>query len=335
MKIAIVTDAWEPQVNGVVRTLKMTAQELTHLGHTVKVISPSQFYSIPCPSYPEIRLALVWPSELSKIFHDFSPHCIHIATEGTLGWLARSFCLKHKIPFTSAFHTRFPEYMYARFHIPIHWGYAVLRKFHQSSSACLTPTSAIKQTLESKNFSHIKLWSRGVDTQVFKPNGIRLERSNSPVFLYAGRIAIEKQVDHFLGLDLPGEKWVAGDGPELPRLKSKYPSARWFGSLDSVSLATLYRSADALVFTSVTDTFGLVMLEAMACGTPVAAYPVAGPIDVVKPGVSGVLDQDLRRACLAASALPRDQVTLYAASFSWQSATQQFLSALMPIQWFK
>jgi len=331
MKIAIVTDAWEPQVNGVVRTLKMTIQELIHLGHTVKVISPSQFCSIPCPSYPEIRLALAWPSELSKKFHNFSPNCIHIATEGTLGWLARSFCLKYKIPFTSAFHTRFPEYMHARFHIPIDWGYAILRKFHQPSSAVLTPTSTIKIALESKRFSNVKLWSRGVDTTVFRPDGEKVERNAAPVFLYAGRIAIEKQVDHFLTLDLPGQKWIAGDGPELPRLKSKYPNARWFGSLESDELAKVYRSADALVFTSVTDTFGLVMLEAMACGTPVAAYPVTGPIDVVEPGISGALDQDLLSACLAAYSLPRDQVVMHATNFSWRSATLQFLSALKSI----
>jgi len=331
MKILIISDAWEPQVNGVVRTLKMTSRELEKKGHTVQFITPNLFKSYPCPTYPEISLALTNSSQLSKLIDDASPDCLHIATEGPLGWLARSIAIKRKWPFTTSYHSRFPEYVNMRFRIPTSWSYAVFKRFHNAAKANLAPTPAIVNDLKSRGFNSPRVWSRGVDFEMFNPSGSKISRGKGPIFLHVGRLAIEKQIDEFLKLDLPGEKWVAGDGPERERLYRTYPTVRWFGMLDGPSLATLYRTADVFVFTSVTDTFGLVMLEAMACGTPVAAFPVPGPIDVVKSGQSGVLDTDLRTACLKALHIPREDVLSHAQTFSWASASEQFLGALQQL----
>ena len=332
LKILIVTDAWEPQVNGVVRTLKMTRRELERLGHQVEVISPLGFRSIPCPTYPEISLAITRESELAKHIDRFAPDCLHIATEGPLGWLARRIALRRQWPFTTAYHSRFPEYVAARFRIPTGWTYALLRRFHNAARATLAPTPAIVNDLRARGFHGARLWSRGVDLQTFSPDGERMERSaDAPVFLYVGRIAVEKQVDAFLRLDLPGEKWVAGEGPERKRLQARYPEARWLGVLSGETLARLYRSADVMVFPSVTDTFGLVMAESMACGTPVAAFPVPGPIDVIGTSQGGVMHADLRQACLQALRLPREQSRRRAEEFSWATATGQMLDALQHI----
>ena len=332
MKILIVTDAWEPQVNGVVRTLKMTSRELERKGYEVKFLSPLQFHSVPCPTYPEIALALCTPGQVARHIDDFEPDCLHIATEGPLGWMARNIAIQRGWPFTTAYHSRFPEYVHARFGLPTCWTYALLRKFHNTANATVAPTPAIVEDLRQRGFRNPCLWSRGVDAQTFQPEGERIERSSQPVFLHVGRLAVEKQVDVFLELDLPGEKWVVGDGPERERLEKKYPHVRWFGMLDSTTLAKLYRSADALVFTSVTDTFGLVMIEAMSCGTPVAAFPVAGPIDVVKSGDSGVLHHDLKTACLQALKIARHDVIEHAKNFTWENATEQFEQVLQPIR---
>jgi glycosyltransferase involved in cell wall biosynthesis len=332
LKILIVTDAWEPQVNGVVRTLKMTCRELQHLGHQVEFLSPLAFRSFPCPTYPEISLALSSQRNVACKIDAFAPDCLHIATEGPLGWIARAIAIKRGWAFTTAYHSRFPEYLHARFRIPTRWSYALLRKFHNAARFNLTPTMGIVNDLHQRGFANPRLWTRGVDFGIFQPEGPRMTRGKAPVFLHVGRLAVEKQVDAFLKLDLPGEKWVAGDGPERERLHKQYPDVKWFGVLDGTSLARLYRSADVFVFTSITDTFGLVMLEAMACGTPVAAFPVAGPIDVVKAPQAGILDTDLRRACLAALDVPREGVLAHAATFSWARASEQLLSALQPIQ---
>ena len=332
LRILIVTDAWEPQVNGVVRTLKMTRRELERLGHQVEVISPLGFRSIPCPTYPEISLAITRESELARRIDRFAPDCLHIATEGPLGWLARRIALRRQWPFTTAYHSRFPEYVAARFRIPTGWTYALLRRFHNAARATLAPTPAIVNDLRARGFHGARLWSRGVDLQTFSPDGERMERSaDAPVFLYVGRIAVEKQVDAFLRLDLPGEKWVAGEGPERKRLQARYPEARWLGVLSGETLARLYRSADVMVFPSVTDTFGLVMAESMACGTPVAASPVPGPIDVIGTSQGGVMHADLRQACLQALRLPREQSRRRAEEFSWATATGQMLDALQHI----
>ena len=332
MKILIVTDAWEPQVNGVVRTLKMTRRELERRGHIVEIISPLGFRSIPCPTYPEISLAITRERELARRIDSFSPDCLHIATEGPLGWLARRVAVRRKWPFTTAYHSRFPEYVQARFRLPVRWTYALLRRFHNAARATLAPTPAIVSDLKARGFHGARLWSRGVDLDTFSHRGERMERPNDrPVFLYVGRIAVEKQVDAFLRLDLPGEKWVAGEGPERKRLQAMYPAARWLGVLSGEVLARLYRSADVMVFPSVTDTFGLVMVESMACGTPVAAFPVAGPIDVIGRSGGGIMHDDLREACLQALKLPREAVRRRAEEFSWATATGQMLEALQRI----
>lgn len=332
MKILIVTDAWEPQVNGVVRTLKMTRRELENMGHQVEFLSPLAFRSIPCPTYPEISLALASQRNIARQIDAFGPDCLHIATEGPLGWMARAVAIKRGWAFTTAYHSRFPEYVHARLRIPTNWGYALLRKFHNAARYNLTPTPSIVEDLRRRGFTNPRLWTRGVDFSIFHPDGPKIPRGDAPVFLHVGRLAVEKHVDAFLKLDLPGEKWVAGDGPERERLQKQFPGVKWFGVLDGASLASLYRSADVFVFTSVTDTFGLVMLESMACGTPVAAFPVTGPIDVVKAPQSGILDTDLRRACMAALDVPREGVLAHAATFSWTRASEQFLAALQPIK---
>ena len=332
MKILIVTDAWEPQVNGVVRTLKMTRRELERRGHTVEIISPQGFRSIPCPTYPEISLAIAREKDLTRRIDAFAPDCLHIATEGPLGWLARRVAIRREWPFTTAYHSRFPEYVEARFRLPVRWTYALLRRFHNAARATLAPTPAIVSDLKARGFHGARLWSRGVDLDTFSHHGERTERTpDRPVFLYVGRIAVEKQVDAFLRLDLPGEKWVAGEGPERKRLQARYPAARWLGVLSGEALARLYRSADVMVFPSVTDTFGLVMVESMACGTPVAAFPVTGPIDVIGRSGGGAMHADLREACLHALAIPRKKARQRAEQFSWSAATGQILNALQVI----
>jgi len=331
MKILIVSDAWEPQVNGVVRTLKMTRREMELKGHQTEIISPLGFRSIPCPTYPEISLAITTRREMERRIDRFSPDCLHIATEGPLGWMARRIALQRKWPFTTAYHSRFPEYVQARFHIPVSWMYALLRRFHNAANFTLAPTPAIVADLKARGFRGARLWSRGVDLALFEATGERDAAVKRPIFLYVGRIAVEKQVDAFLRLDLPGEKWVAGEGPERQRLQAKYPQARWLGVLNGEDLARLYRSADVMVFPSVTDTFGLVMVESMACGTPVAAFPVPGPIDVIGNSAGGVMHSDLREACLRALESPRDQVRKRAEQFSWTTATDQMLAALQVI----
>ena len=331
MKILIVSDAWEPQVNGVVRTLKMTRRQLQLKGHESELISPLGFRSFACPTYPEISLAMTSSSTLERHIDRFAPDCLHIATEGPLGWLARRIALRRNWPFTTAYHSRFPEYVHARFRLPLAWTYGMLRRFHNAACATLAPTPAIVADLKARGFHGARLWSRGVDFEVFDPAGEREAAIKRPVFLYVGRIAVEKQVDAFLELDLPGEKWVAGEGPARRVLQARYPDARWFGVLNGTQLARLYRSADVMVFPSVTDTFGLVMVEAMACGTPVAAFPVPGPIDVIGESGGGIMHDDLREACLQALHLPREQVRKRAEQFSWSAATDQMLSALQII----
>ena len=331
MKILIVSDAWEPQVNGVVRTLKMTRRELEQKGHQTELVSPLGFRSIPCPTYPEISLALTTERDLARKIDHFAPDCLHIATEGPLGWLARRIAMRRQWPFTTAYHSRFPEYVEARFRVPTAWTYALLKRFHNAARATLAPTPAIVADLRARGFHGARLWSRGVDLELFDPAGDREVSTQRPVFLYVGRIAVEKQVDAFLRLDLPGEKWVAGEGPERRRLQARYPEARWFGVLDGPELARLYRSADVMVFPSVTDTFGLVIAESMACGTPVAAFPVPGPIDVIADSGGGILHADLREACLQALKLPRAEVRRRAEQFSWSAATDQMLAALQLI----
>ncbi|MFM1927508.1 MAG: hypothetical protein RIR28_91 [Pseudomonadota bacterium] len=330
--LVIVTDAWHPQVNGVVRTLMNTSREIQAMGYKVSMITPEAFRSVPCPSYPEIRLALTTSRTIESRIESLAPDALHIATEGPLGWAARAAARRRGWQFTTAFHTRFPEYVNARTGIPVSWLYALFRHFHSPSKAVLAPTQAIIDDLNKWRFANVTYWSRGVDHGIFFPR-CKQTRPNpeKPIFIYVGRLAVEKNIEAFLSLELPGEKWVAGEGPLEATLKARYPSVNWIGVLPQDKLAEVYSQADVFVFPSLTDTFGLVMVEAMACGLPVAAYPVAGPIDVVGTSKAGVLSNDLRQACLACLEIPREAALKRAAQFTWQAATEQFEAALVPM----
>jgi glycosyltransferase involved in cell wall biosynthesis len=330
VKILLVTDAWEPQVNGVVRTLRTTARELGAMGHEVRFLTPLEFRTLPCPTYPEIRLSLLPGARVDAILREFDPDVLHIATEGPLGMAARRFALRHDFPFTTAYHTRFPEYVHARIGLPLGWSYAWLRRFHGPSRAVMAPTQVVVDDLVANGFGNVRLWSRGVDTDVFRPQPSRRLESKPPIYLYVGRVAVEKNVEAFLELDLPGSKWVVGTGPALARIRARYPDVNYLGVLEREDLAQVYAAADVFVFPSRTDTFGLVLLEAMACGLPVAAYPVTGPRDVLGDSKAGVMHEDLRTACLEALELRREDAVARAGSFTWRAATEQFLGHLHP-----
>lgn len=339
MRILIISDAWQPQINGVVRTLSETIKHLKAFGHEVRLISPQAFRTLPCPTYNEIPLAILPYRRLSKLISDFQPTAIHIATEGPLGRAARKWCLKHNKPFTTAYHTQFPEYIHQRLKwIPLAWLYAGIRRFHRPSKQVMTPTPTMKRLLQSKGFQSLALWSRGVDLERFYPAKRdaldawcqTTAEKQATKFVYIGRVAVEKNIEAFLSLHLPGSKWVIGDGPARKALQEKYPEVHFLGAYPQKDLPPFYNAADVFVFPSHTDTFGLVMLEAMACGTPVAAFPVTGPIDVVADGVSGVLDKDLQKACQAAQKLCRQDVSDFAQSQGWEAASRQFEQLLFP-----
>jgi glycosyltransferase involved in cell wall biosynthesis len=330
MKIMIVTDAWEPQVNGVVRTLKQTMHELKKLGHVIEMITPLEFKTVPCPTYPDISLSLFPGKKVKQKMAAFNPDAIHIATEGPLGIAARSYALKNKLPFTTAYHTRFPEYVKARTAIPLAVTYKFLRWFHDPSLALMAPTEVVIKDLKHYGFTNTVLWTRGVDLDIFKMQESRVLESEPPIFLCVGRVAVEKNIEAFLELKLPGSKWVVGDGPALEGLKNKYPHVNYLGVLQQEELAKVYAAADVFVFPSKTDTFGLVLLEAMACGLPVAAYPVTGPIDVLGDSDAGVMRENLQEACLLALRIPKESARKHAEKFSWQAASEQFLEHLKP-----
>lgn len=332
MKIALVTDAWRPQTNGVVKTLSTTADGLRALGHVVRIIEPNQFKTFPCPTYPEIRLAWMPYRKLSKLLADFVPDAIHIATEATLGTAARKWCLRRRFPFTTSYHTQFPEYVRARAPIPLSVTYAHLRGFHSAATRTMVATPAMQRLLESRGFRNIVRWTRGVDVSLFRPRTKEYLDFPRPIAMYVGRVAIEKNIEAFLQLDIPCTKVIVGDGPARAELEAKYPRAKFVGFKFGEELASHVAAADVFVFPSRTDTFGLVLLEAMSCGVPVAAYPVTGPIDVVTQGVTGVLDNDLRAATLAALRLDPNQCRAYALANTWENATRQFLSNLAPRQ---
>jgi glycosyltransferase involved in cell wall biosynthesis len=330
MKIALVTDAWEPQVNGVVRTLQSTARELKAMGHMVEFITPLDFRTLPCPTYPDIRLSLFPHAKVEAKLTGFDPDAIHIATEGPLGLAARRVAQSRGMSFTTAYHTRFPEYVRARSGMPLSWTYAFLRWFHGPSKAVMAPTVVVQKDLEANGFKNVVLWSRGVDLDIFKPSNARRLNTEPPIFLYVGRVAVEKNIEAFLELDLPGSKWIAGAGPALSGIRARYRGVNFLGVLNQHELAQVYASADVFVFPSKTDTFGLVLLEAMACGLPIAAYPVTGPLDVIGDSKAGVLHEDLRTACLAALELKREDAVAHAQKYSWRAATEQFVSHLYP-----
>lgn len=340
LRICIVTDAWYPQVNGVVRTLTALKRELRSRGHKVLILSPKLFKTLPCPTYPEIRLSYNIPFRLKAILKKWQPDAIHIATEGPLGWATRRYCIQSHLPFTTAYHTAFPEYISARSHLPADWFYPLFRRFHAPSRGILVATETVRENLSRKAFSRTIPWSRGVDTSIFHPQQHRAFDFAGPVQLYVGRVAVEKNLEAFLKLDTPGTKVIVGDGPARFDLAAKYPDARFLGPLFGSDLAAAYASADVFVFPSLTDTFGLVMIEALACGTPVAAYPVQGPIDVLGHDGRGTrgegvhqiaaIDTDLKVAIEQAATLKRAHCTRYAEHFSWRAATDQFINALHP-----
>lgn len=330
IRIAIITDAAEPQVNGVVRTLGQLKRELEKLGHQPFFITPDMFHTIGLPTYKEIRVAVGAKRRVAKLLDDLQPDAIHIATEGPLGLAGRAYCQKHQLAFTTSFHTRFPEYLHARFRVPQKWSYRFIRWFHRPSKSIMVATPLLRSELEERGFKNLRLWSRGVDTTLFQPNPDLLSQAPSdaerPLWLYVGRVAIEKNIDAFLELDLPGTKIIVGDGPRLETLKRKFPDALFRGVQVGKELAASYAQADCFVFPSKTDTFGLVLIEALACGTPVAAYPVQGPLDVIADAPVGKLDPDLKAACLTAITADRKICHDYAQSFSWDACTRQFLS---------
>jgi glycosyltransferase involved in cell wall biosynthesis len=331
MKVLIVTDAWKPQVNGVVTTLGKIGEGLNRLAHEVRFVTPQLFKSIPCPTYPEIRLSLMPYAGVSREIEAFAPDAIHIATEGPLGLAARRYCLKRKIAFTSAFHTRFAEYVHARIRIPVDLTYRWLRNFHAPSRALMVPTPSVQRDLEARGFTNTVAWTRGVDTETFSPGARDALVNRRPIFLYVGRVAVEKNIEAFLKIDLPGTKWVVGEGPMRAQLERRYPHVHFAGIKTPAQLAHYYRAADVFVFPSLTDTFGLVLLEALACGTPVAAFPVLGPIDVIGDSGAGVLHEDLGVACVRALDITREKARRYAEQFSLQASIDQFVRHLTPV----
>jgi glycosyltransferase involved in cell wall biosynthesis len=336
MRVLIATDAWEPQVNGVVRTLTRTIAELRAMGHEVEVVSPDQFTTLPMPTYPEIRLAMGAYEPMQERFKAFEPEAIHIATEGPVGLAARRLCIEWKLPFTTSYHTRFPEYLSARLPAPVAAGYAYVRWFHRPSGRVMVATPTMREELEKRGFRNLSQWSRGVDTDIFKmrdPNGPYAHIFDGlprPIFLNVGRVAVEKNIEAFLELDLPGSKVVVGDGPAREGLMEKYPDVFFAGARFGEELAAFFAEADVFVFPSLTDTFGLVLLEAMATGTPVAGFPAPGPVDIVPGSGAGFVDEDLKKACLDCLALDRNAVRAYAMKFSWRASAEEFLRNLQP-----
>jgi glycosyltransferase involved in cell wall biosynthesis len=342
MKIALVTDAWMPQVNGVVTTLVELVRELRAAGHQVQVIEPGQFRTRPCPGYAGIDLAIAPARQVQEKLDAFMPDAIHLATEGPLGWAARRHCLRRKLAFTTAFHTKFPEIVNAAIRIPVSWGYAVMRRFHAPSSGVMVPTRSVLDMLQQRGFRNLRAWTHGVDTELFAFRPVPgsfpgLEDLPRPVALFVGRVSYEKNIAAFLRMPFPGSKVVCGVGPVEAQLKQRHPEVRWVGLLPREELATLYGAADLFVFPSRADTFGLVMAEAMACGTPVAAYPVDGPLTVLsRPGpfgtgsLGGAMHEELQKACFAALAIARHDARQRALDFSWVQAAAMFADYLVP-----
>ncbi|MDJ0278256.1 glycosyltransferase family 1 protein [Sphingomonas sp. 2R-10] len=338
MRIAIVSDAWSPQVNGVVRTLQTTIGRLQQRGHVVETFTPDGFATRPCPGYPEIRLALGCGPELGRRIAAFRPDAIHIATEGPLGWAARAWCRRQGARFTTSFHTNFADYLAMRTHLPAGLFWPFLRRFHAAASGVMTVTARVAASLRDHGIGHTKRWSRGVDLSLFRPDGARLDVATlpRPILLHVGRIAVEKNIEAFLALDTPGTRLLVGDGPARAELERRYPLARFVGLKQGAGLAAAYRAADVLVFPSRTDTFGLVMIEALACGTPVAGYPVPGPLDIVGTDGTGggaarigAVDDDLAAAVALALTADRDACVRAGAAYCWSHCTDQFVCNLV------
>ncbi|WP_417309876.1 glycosyltransferase family 4 protein [Devosia sp.] len=326
--VLIVTDAWRPQINGVVRSIERIVEELERRGIAVTMLTPADFKTFPMPGYGEIRLSRTLMGPVYARIEAANPDAIHIATEGPLGLIARRWCRRNRFPFSTAYHTQFPEYLRARLPVPLRVSYRFLRWFHGAASHCLVGTPHLKQLLEQRGFRNVDIWQKGVDTALFNPARRKSLPHAGPVFLYVGRVAVEKNVEAFLDLKLPGTKLIVGGGPALEKLRAAYPEAVFVGPKEGEELAGYFASADVFVFPSKTDTFGLVLLESLASGTPVAAYPVTGPLDVIGDAPVGVLDEDLGRAATAALERPRDGCRSYAEGFSWSASADQFLRFL-------
>ena len=339
MKIALITDAWEPQVNGVVTTLVELVREVQRTGDAVTVVHPGLFRTRPCPGYAGIDLAIRPGPLLATLLDQLEPDAIHIATEGPLGWAARRYCLQRGLAFTTAFHTRFPEILNAALKIPTTWGYALFRHFHKPSSGVMVPTQGVLRMLQGRGFRALRSWTHGVDMALFPfHDEVQLHPELGllarPVSLFVGRVSYEKNIEAFLKLDVPGTKIVCGVGPLESALKARYPQVRWMGILPREELAKVYAAADLFVMPSQSETFGLVMLEAMATGTPVAAYPVDGPLEVLgaasAQATGGALHADLRTAWFQALMVPRHEARARAQAFSWAQASRQFQAHLVP-----
>jgi glycosyltransferase involved in cell wall biosynthesis len=333
MRILVATDAWHPQVNGVVRTLMMVAEAARTLGADVSFLTPQSFRTFAMPSYPDLRLALPAPGKIARLIDEARPDSIHIATEGPIGLMVRRHCRIHRLPFTTGFHTRFPEYISARLPVPENWIWAALRAFHGASQAVMAATPALAAELRARGFRNVVLWPRGVDISLFHPRNVDFCLPR-PVFLCVGRVAVEKNLEAFLGLDLPGSKVIVGDGPARVALERKYPQAVFLGARQGEQLALAYAAADVFVFPSRTDTFGLVLLEALASGLPVAAFPVTGPRDVIGDAPVGVLNEDLRLACLAAVTIPPQACLEFAAEHTWEASARAFIDTTANVRVF-
>jgi glycosyltransferase involved in cell wall biosynthesis len=331
MKLLLVTEVWKPYVSGLVRTYATTVDHLERWGHEVQVISPDQFWTVPFPLYPQFRIPLGVTRKVFRLIEASRPDAIHLAAEGPLGMAARRWCLRHGMPFTTSFTTKLPEYLNAWCGLPVYWGYHWIRWFHRPSSAVMVSTESVRRELAARGFRNLACWTRGVDLELFRPGDRDFLTDDRPISLYVGRVSKEKNLAAFLDLDLPGTKYVLGDGPWLPWLRKRYPHVRFPGVKHGDELTRYYGAADVFVFPSRTDTFGLVLLEALACGTPVAAYPVTGPIDVLGNTDAGALDEDLGRAVHRALTIPRVKCREFARQFSWDVSVQQFLNNLHPL----
>ncbi len=332
-KLLIATDAWGPQINGVVRSLENIAAHAAGFGVDVRFLTPTDFWTLPLPGYREIRLALANPRRVAGFIADFNPDFIHIATEGPIGLATRRACLAGKRTFTTSYHTRFPEYVAARLPVPMRMSYAALRRFHSAAAGTMVSSPSLENVLAGHGFRNLMRWSRGVDGTLFRPRPENaLAGLPRPIFLFVGRLAVEKNIEAFLKLDLPGSKVIVGDGPLQTRLAASYPQAHFLGSRSGEALAEIYSSADVFVFPSRTDTFGIVLLEALASGVPVAAFPVTGPLDVIGNSGTGVLSHDLREAALRALDISREHCRKYAAKFTWKESARQFFDNIRVAQ---
>ena len=329
VRILLATDAWHPQINGVVRTYSRLIKEARELGAEIVPFTHEGRPTFPLPSYPQVRLALVTSAAIAETFERIKPDFVHIATEGTIGLAARTFCVGRAMPFTTSFHTKFPDYISARFPVPLAAGYMVQRWFHNSGAGMMVATPSLADELRGRDFQTIMSWTRGVDTELFRPRPVSTLNFPRPIQLYVGRVAVEKNLEAFLKLETPGTKVVIGEGPSLDDLTKRYPDCRFLGAKTGEALAAAYASADVFVFPSVTDTFGVVILEAMASGLPVAAFPVTGPVDIVEDGVSGALDHDLARAIERALELSQEAARARALTFSWRACARLFLANIV------